>query len=122
MDKKNSDSFLILCKEIYLDGVTPPPNKSNSNNEKYIMLIAIAKEYFKNEEYDEFAGFFMEGQYFIQLWAAHLILEYGSPTEDLKIRSISVIKKYSNNPLAPEVAKEERQWINENAEKYKDIL
>ena len=46
----------------------------------------------------------MEGQYFIQLWTAHLFLEYGQPNEELKRRSLDEIEKYADSTLSPKIA------------------
>ena len=63
MNQKNSDSFLILCKELFMEGATPSGILSN---EKYTQLVAIAKKYFDGDEYEEFAQLCQEGQYDIQ--------------------------------------------------------
>jgi hypothetical protein len=108
-----SDSYLLQCRQNYFDNITPS-NISSREKEGYKKIVAIAKDYFNRGDYKEFSGFFREGQYFIALWAAHMIIEYGSPSNDLRIEAIDVIKKYSDNPLAPEVAEEEREWIRNN--------
>jgi hypothetical protein len=46
--------------------------------------------------YDDYALYFMEGQYFIQLWTAHLFLKYGQHNEELKRRSLDEIEKYAD--------------------------
>ena len=115
------DEFLFTCKRNHLDKITPS-NRNSHSKEGYKRIVNIAKEYFKKDEYIEFAGFFQEGQYFIPLWAAHMLLEYGSPSEGLIEASINVIKRYSDNPLAPDVAGEERDWLKNNASKYKEYL
>jgi hypothetical protein len=53
----------------------------------------------------------MEGQYFINLWAAHLMLEYGKPNKSQKEQCLEIIKRYTDNPLAPEAAIEEKIWL-----------
>ena len=111
------DEFLITCKKNYFDKVTPS-NKESRHKEGYQRLVAIAKEYFSNNEYGKFAGFFQEGQYFIALWAAHLILEYGTGVQEINIAALNVIKKYSDNPLAEDVANEEKQWLELYGDKY----
>ena len=52
----------------------------------------------------------MEGQYFIQLWTAHLILEYGQPDLKLKKRCMDEIIKYSDNPVH-ECCNTRKQWL-----------
>jgi hypothetical protein len=51
-----------------------------------------------------------------------LLLEYGSPSEELIEASIDIIKRYSDNPLAPDVLHEERDWLKNNASRYKEYL
>jgi hypothetical protein len=58
-----------------------------------------------------FSGFFQEGQYFIELWTAHLILEYGKPSGQLEEKSIEIIQKYAQDSLDSDVILEERNWI-----------
>ena len=116
-----SESFLILCKQNYFHGITPS-NDVNYTKEGYKKAVSIAKKYFQENRYEDFAGYFQEGQYLIQLWTAHLLIEYGSPSQELKIASLKIIKKYTDNPLAPDVAKEEKQWLNKNRDKYKEYL
>jgi hypothetical protein len=77
----------------------------------YKTLIDIARYYFENDLYDDFAQYFMEGQYFIQLWTAHLILEYGQPDLKLKKRCLDEIINYTDNPLAPDVSIQEKKWL-----------
>jgi len=109
------DSYLLQCKENYFDQITPS-NKSSRNKEGYKKIVDIAKKYFEKGAYIDFAGFFQEGQYFIALWTAHMIVEYGAPSYELKMEALTVIKKYSDNPLAPKVAGEELDWIKHNKE------
>ena len=115
--EKIGDRFLMLCKQNYLNEITPATN-TRRDKLGYRNLVDIAKEYFRKNEYNEFAGFFQEGQYFISLWAAHLLLEYGEPSKELSAKALNIIETYSNNPLAPEVAKEEAEWLVKNIGKY----
>ncbi|MBS1601536.1 MAG: hypothetical protein JST42_02625 [Bacteroidetes bacterium] len=111
------DDFLIVCKQNYFDKVTPG-NKDSKLKPGYKKLVGIAEEYFKHGSYEKFAGFFQEGQYFIELWAAHLMLEYGTPSRALMNAAMDIVRKYSDNPLAPEVAHEERHWLDAYSGKY----
>jgi hypothetical protein len=115
------ESFLVLCKQNYLEGITPS-NDSSKNKEGYQRAVSIAKYYFDRGKYNDFAGYFMEGQYLISLWAAHMLVEYGSPNEELLIVALKTIVDYSNNPLAPEVAKEESQWLKVNSVRFGKYL
>lgn len=117
MDKNISDKFLRLCKQNYFDKITPS-NVSNYENENCKELVRIAKKYFKNNRYKEFVDFFQEGQYFVALWAAHLILEFGDPSKEYISLALEIITDYSDNPLAIDVAKEEAEWLKLNISKY----
>lgn len=121
MNEKIGDDFLLLCKQNYFNKVTPSNNGSYLK-EGYKKLVDIAKEYFKNGGYEEFSNFFLEGQYFIALWAAHLLIDYGNPSNNLLHTAIKIIKEYSDNPLAPIVSEEENQWLKANENKYKEYL
>jgi hypothetical protein len=64
----------------------------------------------------------MEGQYLIFLWTAHMIVEYGHPGNELMTTAIKTIISYSDNPLRPDVAEEEREWLKSNLGKYKEYI
>ncbi|HEV3413407.1 MAG TPA: hypothetical protein VG101_13075 [Puia sp.] len=114
---QKADSFLITCKQNYFEKVRPADIQSKARP-GYIKLVEIAKEYFSNNEYEYFAGFFQEGQYFIELWAAHMLLEYGRPNQKLASFSLAIIKKYSHSQISPDVAEQETSWLQENNAKY----
>ena len=81
-------------------------------------LLRLQRKYFRRGEYKEFSEFFQEGQYLIPLWAAHMLIEHGTPPPGLVKDAIEIIERYSDNPLAPEVAEEEKEWIRQNYKKY----
>ncbi|HMJ47424.1 MAG TPA: hypothetical protein VK498_08840 [Ferruginibacter sp.] len=108
--KQKADLFLVQCRQNYFDEIFPADD-TKKQTKGYRILKEIAQSYFDANQYDDFEDFFMEGQYLIQLWAAHLILEYGNPTEALKQKCLLEIEKYSDNPLAPKVAVQEAAWL-----------
>jgi len=103
-------SYVVQCKKNYFAGVYPGDRNAKEKT-GYKILVEIAKSYFDKDLYDDFALYFMEGQYFIQLWTAHLILEYGQPNEELKKRCFDEIEKYADNDLSPKVADQEKEWL-----------
>jgi hypothetical protein len=111
--KKNYESFIGQCRLNYFDKISPS-NEKSINSEGYLKLVEIAKSYFENDDEDAFYGYFQDGQYFIQLWVAHLVIKYGNPSSFWKNQALDIIRDYSDNPLAPEVAAEERRWLDEN--------
>jgi len=116
-----ADSFLTQCRENYLFGITPA-NPVYKEQLGYKKVIAFAKQDFDQDKYEDFAGYFMEGQYLVPLWAAHMLIEYGTPNKEILIMAFDTIKEYSDNPLAPEVAEEEVRWMRDNADKYKEFI
>ena len=107
--KESHDSFIVQCRTNYFLGIRPA-NQQSMNTDGYKALVKIAKRYFDADRHDDFAGNFMEGQYFIDLWAAHLMLEYGQPNERQKEQCLEIIRRYTDNPLAPGAAIEEKIW------------
>lgn len=103
-------SYIDQCKQNYFLGIYPA-DRNAREKAGYKTLVEIARSYFNKNLYEDFALYFMEGQYFIQLWTAHLILEYGQPNEDLKKRCIDEITSYSTSSHSPNVAKQEQEWL-----------
>ena len=60
----------------------------------------------------------MEYQYWVDLWTAHLLLEYGQPNESLAKKCLQIIKKHSDTPIDPELAAQEKDWLKMNEAKY----
>ncbi len=103
--------FILYCKENYYKGIFPG-NIKQRNCIEYTRLIQIIKVYIDNNLVERFSGHLQEGQYLIQLWAAHLILEYAKPNEILKLKCIAQIVKYSESPLNEEVSTQEKFWLS----------
>lgn len=102
--------YLFQCKANYHNNIRPS-NKLTYDNDNFKKLVDIAKEYFENDKKDDFLGFFAEYQYCVNLWTAHLVLEYGNPNKEDKERALEIIERYSETPLNEELAKEEKQWL-----------
>ena len=109
--------FLMLCKSNYEDNKSPIHNGVLSID-KSDKLAQMAVNYIEEHKLEEFSNFFMESQYLVNLWAAHLILEFGKPSKDIESEAIEIIKRYSNTPLDEELAKEESEWLSNNLRKY----
>ena len=117
--ENKGDAFLGQCRISYFKKITPA-NRLYFNTEEYLKLAEIAKAFFKEGKIEEFSGFFREGHYFVQLWAAHLILEFGQPANSLKKQCIDIIIEYSNHPIDHTIAVEEQNWLKENSELIKN--
>jgi len=112
MDNKG-DRFLWQCKINYFKGITPS-NPIYFHDSEYIALVNIGIEYFNNEQLEEFSYFFRESQYFIPLWTAHIILEYGNPGKKMEKECIDIIKEYSEHPVNSKISSEEQTWLKLN--------
>jgi hypothetical protein len=108
---RNNSSYLFYCKQYYFLKINPADSKSR-NSKEYKTLVEIAKLYFENNMQSDFASYLMEYQYIVQLWTAHLILEYGNPDKELKTACLDEIKNYSETPLDKELASQEKIWLN----------
>lgn len=111
------DAFLKQCRENYFAKITPS-NKACKESEGYKRVVALSKAYFEKNMYNEYSGFLMEVQYLIDLWAAHMLLEYGAPDISIKSVSLRIIKRYSGSTMAMNIAEEEKHWILINGGKY----
>lgn len=105
--------YLFQCKANYFENITPS-NVSRFEKKGYQKLADIAKKYFENGEIEDFVGFFLEYQYRVNLWTAHLIIEYGNPNDLIKKQAIEIIKRYSTTPLNKSLADEEKEWLIES--------
>ena len=117
MENKIGTSYLFQCKANHHNNIRPS-NKNVKSSDGFKKLVDIAKEYFKNGKKNEFLRFFGEYQYSVNLWTAHLILEYGTPNEEEKEKALEIIKRYSETPLNEELAKEEKQWLTDYLTDY----
>jgi len=108
--KDLSTEFMFICKECYFEKITPA-NPEFYSNTKYQRLVSIAKEFFNNDLYMEFAECLEESQYFVALWTAHFLLEHGDADTNIKVNALHTILNYLDNPVFPEVSKEEEEWL-----------
>jgi hypothetical protein len=104
--------YIVKCKELFFKKISPS-NKLSFEKEEYKDLVKIAKTDIKEVGIDSFMSYFQEYQYLIDLWTAHILFDYENISNDEKEECIKVIKGYLNNPLAPEIAKEEGDWLKE---------
>lgn len=110
-------NYLIKCRENYLKKITPS-NKKSKDTDDYKQLIEIAKKTIDEIGIDNFSGYFQEGYYLVNLWTAHIIIEYYNPSKDLEKKCLEIIVNHLDNPLAPIVSLEEKEWLEENKSKY----
>lgn len=102
--------FLFTCKDCYFEKIAPA-NPEVYSHPKYLALVNIAKEFFRDDLYEEFAGSLEESQYYVALWVAHLLLEHGDPNIIIKIKALNTILEYLDNPVFDEVLEQEDLWL-----------
>lgn len=121
------DNFLWTCKAAYLSGIHPF-DYSTSDTEQYQAIVSIGKSMIEESGASDFVGFLMEGQYFVQLWAAYLTLEYGNPQKEEPFKysknktivscCIAEVEKYCSVEKNLQIKKAEEDWVLKNKEKY----
>jgi hypothetical protein len=84
-------SFFYICKENYFQGILPADPESREKD-GYKTVVQIARTYFSAGLYEPIVQYLSEGRYFVKLWSAYLILEYGNPTESLRNSCIEIIQ------------------------------
>lgn len=109
--------YLIKCSENYLNGVTPS-KKESKNDLGYLQLLNIARYTINDIGLESFTGYFQELQYRVNLWTAHILIEYYEINTEINNECIKIIRRYSESSLNSELAKEEQDWLEENGKKY----
>lgn len=103
-----TDSFLMQCRENYFRGVTP--SGPSAKPEKQALVDCFHGITAANGM-AAFSGFLQEGQYYIDLWAAHLLVEHYHPEEPIWRLCMETIETYANSTINPKVAQEELEWL-----------
>jgi hypothetical protein len=105
-------SFLVICRSNYFNDVRPA-DKASQKSSGYTEAVALAKTYFETGNAEEFRKFLKEGKYLADLWAAHLILEWGQPHPSQVNECLDIIERHAASPFDPALAKQERRWLND---------
>jgi hypothetical protein len=87
-------SYLVSCKNGYLEGIEPFSNHIRKN-ELYEKLCFLADQL----SLDEFTGYLVEGQYFINLWTAIIILDRFRPKTSEKLIGLNNNKSIAEDCL-----------------------
>ena len=104
------EDFIEQAKANFFNDIRPA-NPDTRTAEGYTAVVSIARSFFEKNDTDVLEGFLQRSQYFVQLWAAHMILEHGQPAAALKTKATDVIKKYARGCMNPEVIAEEKNWL-----------
>lgn len=107
-------SFMVACRTNYFNDIRPTDpgaRKTGGYNE----AVTIAKAYFKEGRGEAFRAYLAETKYLADLWAAHLLLEYGQPEAALMRECLGVIERYAASTFDAALAREEQLWLQEYA-------
>ncbi len=104
------EDFIEQAKANFFNDIRPA-NPHTKNAQGYKDAVSITKSFFERHDTEVLEGFLQRSQYFLQLWAAHMIVEHGQPEEALKTKAINVIKTYARGCMNPEVITEEKNWL-----------
>ena len=119
MNPKTTD-FLSECKNLYFLGIHPFDfNKSDS--QEYKRLIELGKEIIQDSGLQNFAGFLVEYQYRVGIWASFIILEYGKPhrneileisgTKTILSACLEKIMQNEINELPTDIIENKKSWM-----------
>lgn len=112
-------NYIVSCKNGYRDGIEPFGNHIRTN-ELYETLCFLADQLSLNE----FTGYLMEGQYFINLWAAIIIVDRFRPKTSEKLIGLNddkstvedcleTVERYSVNFKQDGQFDNYQKWISE---------
>ncbi len=103
-------SFVSICKVLYSKGIMPTMLKSKDKD--VVELIKIAKSYFADGRLNDFSQFLRYDRYLIELWVAHLIIEFAEPGSALKSISLERIVTYATLSENVELSSLESDWLS----------
>jgi hypothetical protein len=118
-ESEKKASFLVICRSNYFNDIRPA-EQASQKSPGYMEAVAVAKTYFTTGKQEDFRGYLKEGKYLADLWAAHLILEYGQPTPALINECLEIIERHAASPFDPALAKQERHWLTAYSKAYQN--
>ena len=65
---------------------------------------------------EAFVGFLQEGRYYINLWAAHLLVEHHSLDGPTRQLCMETIESHGLSTINPKVTQEELEWLRGQAQ------
>lgn len=107
-------SFMVACRTNYFNDIRPSDpgaRKTGGYNE----AVSIAQAYFREGRGEVFRTYLAEAKYLADLWAAHLLLEYGQPEATLQRECLGVIERYAVSTFDAALASEEQAWLKKYA-------
>lgn len=113
----DSLSYIESCRNLYKLGYTPS-NFDFRDDPLFHKFLKIAKNEVHNLGIDGFYNYTQEYNYFVNLWTAHLIIEFFEGSNEVKSGCLDIIIRYSRSKLNTKVASEEIKWLGKNNIKF----
>ncbi|NVO33520.1 hypothetical protein [Hymenobacter lapidiphilus] len=109
--------FLLQCRENFFLGITPANllQRAEPGPQK---LVELYTRFIGANQIVAFVGLLQEGQYYINLWAAHLLVEHHHPDGPTHQICMDTIERYANSSIDPKVAQQELEWLRRQAQAY----
>lgn len=107
--------YIGLCKDFFQKGITPG-NKNFRKTEEFSQFKLLAISLIDEFGINEFYQYAIESQYLVNLWTAHILLEFSSPPIGIEEQCLEIVIRYSNSRLNKKIAQEETEWLKS----YKD--
>ncbi|NVO86810.1 hypothetical protein [Hymenobacter terrestris] len=108
-----TDSFLMQCRENFFRGITPSGPGAETAKQA---LVALYEGLTTANQMEAFIGFLQEGHYYINLWAAHLLVEHYRPDGPTRQLCMDTIGSHVMSTINPKVAQEELEWLSGQAQ------
>lgn len=109
--------YIFLCREAYFAGVTPS-GKDSKGNALYKKIVDAGNAEIRKSGIEGFMGYLQYGEYLIQLWTVHIVMEYNLPLKPVRDRCLAEIEKYASSTLNSKVADEESEWLTLNSDLF----
>lgn len=106
--------YTFLCREAYFAGVTPS-GKDSKGNALYKQIVDAGNAEIRKSSIEGFMENLQYGEYLIQLWTVHIVMEYNLPLKPVRERCLAEIEKYATSRLNSQVAMEESEWLKQNS-------
>ncbi|WP_426062240.1 hypothetical protein [Hymenobacter sp. B1770] len=103
-----TESFMMQCRENFSRGITPSGPGAETAKQA---LVALFRSLTVADQIETFVGFLQEYHYYINLWAAHLLVEHYRPDEPTRQLCMETIERHTIVTLNPKVAQEELEWL-----------
>ncbi|OWP61540.1 hypothetical protein CDA63_18935 [Hymenobacter amundsenii] len=108
-----TDSFLMQCRENFFRGITPSGSGAETAKKA---LVALFRGLTAASQMETFVGFLQEGHYYINLWAAHLLVEHYRPDGPTWKLCMEIIESHAMSTINPKVAQEELECLRNQAQ------